>query len=103
MEVYAVVWSSSSSDDNGNAQAFSGIHGIYKSEASAKVGLEECKQEIFDEVANNPDYDEDDKLSFLHNVQVYGSVEDGYFEVDYTNGDTPVEMHMHIINTHVQN
>ena len=39
MEVLTVIWSSGSCDDHGMAHSFAGVHGIYKSEASAQQGL----------------------------------------------------------------
>lgn len=103
MEVYAVVWGTGSCDDHGNAHAFSGVHGIYKSEASAKKALEECKEEILSDIHTdlNPDGDCPEYEEEAH-VQVYGSVEDGYFEIDYTIGTDPVEVSIQITNTFVQ-
>lgn len=102
MEVYAVVWGTGSCDDHGNAHAFSGVHGIFKSEASAKVALEECKQEIYDEALQAFAGDDEGTEDFKDEIQVYGSVEDGYFEIDYTLGTEPVEVYIRITNTFVQ-
>jgi hypothetical protein len=101
MEVLTVVWSSGSCDDHGNAHSFAGVHGIYKSEKSAKQGLEECKNEIYEEALNtlDPDNEFPDVRS---EVQVYGSVEDGYFEVDYTIGTEPVEIYIGLVHGFVQ-
>jgi hypothetical protein len=103
MEVYNVVWGSGASimEENG-VNTFAGVHGTYKTEASAKRALEECKQSFLDEILENPDYDEEDKASFRHNVQIYGSVEEGYFEIDYAITDSPVEIYIQITHTHVQ-
>ena len=101
MEVLTVIWSSGSCDDHGNAHSFAGVHGIYKSEASAQQGLEECKQEILEEIyeALDPDgyYPE-----LRDEVKIYGSVKDGYFEIDYTIATEPVELYIGIVNAHVQ-
>jgi hypothetical protein len=103
MEVYAVVWGTGSCDDHGNAHAFSGVHGIYKSEASAKTMLEVCKNDILGDINNDlnpdgdfPEYEEE------ANIQVYGSVESGYFEIDYTIGTEPVEIYIQIVHNYVQ-
>lgn len=103
MEVYAVVWGTGSCDDHGNAHAFSGVHGIYKSEASAKTMLEVCKNDILGDIKNdlNPDGDFPEYKEEA-NIQVYGSVEDGYFEIDYTIGTDPVEVYIQITHTYVQ-
>ena len=103
MEVLTVVWSTGSCDDHGNAHSFAGIHGIYKSEASAKKGLVECKDEILKETMESLCFDEDeDPEEHKDEVQVYGSVTDGYFEIDYTLGCDPVEVYIGIVHGYVQ-
>lgn len=101
MQVLTVVWGSGSCDDHGAAHAFAGVHGIYKSEESAKQGLEECKNDIYEEALStlDPDNEFPDVRS---EVQVYGSVEDGYFEIDYTIGTEPVEIYIGIVHGFVQ-
>jgi hypothetical protein len=103
MEVYAVIWSTGSCDDHGNAHSFSGVHGIYKSEASAKKALEACKEEFLADIKNdlNPD-DEYRECEEAADIQVYGSVEDNYFEIDYIIGTEPVEAYILITHTFVQ-
>ena len=101
MEVLTVVWSSGSCDDHGNAHSFANIHGIYKSEKSAQQGLEECKNEIYEDVLN--DLDPDNEFPDIRDeVKVYGSVTDGYFEIDYTLGIEPVEIYIGIVHGYVQ-
>ena len=97
MEVLTVVWSTGSCDDHGNAHSYAGVHGIYNSEESAKRGLEECRDEILADIKNalNPEgdcheYEEE------ANIQVYGSVDDSYFEIDYKLGIEPVEVYIGI-------
>lgn len=103
MEVLTVVWGSGSCDDHNNAHAFCGVHGIYKSEKSAQQGLEECKDEILRETLESLCFDEDeDPADHMNEVQVYGSVTDGYFELDYTLGNEPAEIYIGIVNAYVQ-
>ena len=59
-KVYVVCWSSAGQDDDGNSKAFAGVHGVYTFEDDAKKGLEECKNDIYREITENPDYDEED-------------------------------------------
>jgi hypothetical protein len=103
MEVYAVIWSTGSCDDHDNAHSFCGVHGVYKSEESAKQALEACKDETLADIKNdlNPDGDYPEYEEEAH-IQVYGSVEDGYFEIDYTIGTEPVEVYIQITHTYVQ-
>lgn len=103
MKVYAVVWSTGSCDDHGNAHSFCGVHGIYKSEESAKRGLIECKDDTVKETLDSLCYDESEKPEDHEDeIQVYGSVNESYFEVDYTLGDEPVEVYICITQTDVQ-
>lgn len=102
MQVFSVVWGRGAYVDDNSVNTYAGVHGIYLTEADAKKGLEECKQEFLDEILNNPDLSDDDKESFKHNVQVYGSVVDDYFEIDYTMDECPVEIYIQITHSHVQ-
>ena len=93
-KVYVVCWSSAGQDDAGNSKAFAGVHGVYVFEDDAKKGLEECKNDIYREITENPDYDEEDMAEVMASTQVYGSVNDDYFEIDYTLGDVPCEIYI---------
>ena len=95
MEVYAVVWGTGSCDDYGSAHAYAGVHGIYKSEASAKKALEECKNEIYEEIMTSIDPN-NEFPNLREEVQVYGSAEIGSFDIDYTLGTEPVEVTIRI-------
>jgi hypothetical protein len=94
MKVYTVIWSSACQDDDGNSKAFAGVHGVYAFEADAKKGLEECKNEIYREITENPDYDEETIAEVMATTFVYGSVDDDSFGINYTLGDTPCEIYI---------
>ena len=96
-QVYVVCWGSASTDDNDLAKAYGNVHGVYAFLDDAKKGLEECKNECYDEIVNNPDYDEEAREYERVNTQVYGSVEDDYFEIDYFLGDTPGEIYIKLV------
>ena len=101
MEVLTVVWSSGSCDDRGMAHSFAGVHGIYQSEASAQQGLEECKQDVLEEIY--ADIDPDNEFPDIRDeVQINGSTSDGYYEISYTLGTEPVMIYIGIVNAHVQ-
>ena len=51
---------------------------------------------VFDEIVNNPDYDEEDRALAAVNASIYGSVEEEYFEIDYFIGDIPCEIYIAI-------
>lgn len=101
MQIFTVVWSTGSCDDHGNAHSFNGVHGTYKAEESAKRALVECKDETLQDIYNDLDPD-GDYPELKEEVRVYGSVEDGYFEIDYTLGTEPVEVYIGITHGYVQ-
>ena len=96
-QVYVVCWSSAYQDDDGNSKAYCGVHGVYAFQNDAKRGLEECKDECYNEIVANPDFDEEDREEVKASTQVYGSVNDDYFEIDYELGGVPCETYIHII------
>ncbi len=102
MQVFSVIWGRGGVTEEGSVSTYAGMYGIYYTEADAKKGLEECKQEFIDEILNNPDLSDDDKESFKHNVQVYGSVVDDYFEIDYVQDECPVEIYIQITHANVR-
>ena len=100
-KLWVVCWGSGSCDDHGSAHAYSGVHGVYKSEASARKAMEECKEEIYNDILN--DLDPDGEYPDLRNeVQVYGSAGEGYFEIDYTLGTEPVEVYINLVEQEVK-
>jgi hypothetical protein len=101
MKVYIVLWGTGSCDDHYNAHAYANVHGIYKSEASALKALEDCKQEIYDEILTNLDPD-GEFPNIEDEVQIYGSVENGYFEIDYVLGTEPVEIYVTMVEKEIQ-
>jgi hypothetical protein len=97
-KLYAVCWGSGSTDDHGNAHAYSGIVGVYRNKEDAKKALETYKDETLEEVYEDvdPDGEFPEKRD---SVKVYGLVEDEYFEIDYTLGTEPVEIYIGISET----
>lgn len=93
-KVYIVCWGSAGQDDDMHAKAYSNVHGVYAFLDDAEKGLEECKDEWYNEIVNNPDAEV--------NTSVYGSVNDGYFEIDYFIGDVPCEVYIHIVEKEIQ-
>lgn len=95
-KVYIVCWGSAGQDDDGNSKAYCGVHGVYAFMDDAKKGLEECKNECYNEIVDNPDFDEEDREEVKASTQVYGSVDDDYFEIDYELGGMPTEIYIKI-------
>lgn len=102
MKVYVVCWANASLNDNGDCSAHSGVHGVYSDRKKAKEGLVACKDECYDEIVYNPDYDEDDIEELKASTKVYGSVEQEYFEIDYASSDVPNEIYIQIVESEVK-
>lgn len=96
MKVYAVCWGSAGQDDDGASKAFTGVSGVYASKSDAKAGLIECKDAFYNEIVNNPDYNDEERELANVNASVYGSIKEEYFEIDYFIGDTPCEVYITI-------
>lgn len=91
-KLYIVHWGSAFSDDDGNAKAYAGVHGVYSTLSAARKGLEECKDVTYDEVVQNED---SESLEYAkQNTKVYGSVEEGFFEIAYDLGAGPCEIYI---------
>lgn len=97
-KIYVVCWASGSTDDHGNAHAYSGTAGAYRNKADALKALEEYKDETLQEVYEDVDPD-GEYPNERDNVHVYGSVQDEYFEIDYILGTEPVELYIGISET----
>lgn len=97
-KVYVVCWGSGSTDDRGNAHAYSGTAGVYRNKEDALKALETYKDMTLDDVYNDldPDGEFPEERDSVH---VYGSVEDEYFEIDYALGIEPVEIYIGISET----
>lgn len=100
-KVFVVIWANASQDDDGNSNAFGNVHGVYLTKADALKGLEECKDEVYNEIVNVPDYDEEDRRLAEVNTSVYGSQAEGYYEVCYELADTFAETYIAIAEQEV--
>ena len=96
MKVYVVGWATASQDDNGNCSAYGNVHGVYTNYIDAKKGLVELKDEFYNDIVHNEDFDAEDIIAAEASTQVYGSVEDGYFEIDYASWDLPNEVRIYL-------
>ena len=102
-KVYIVCFGSATTDDDGNAKAYSNVHGVYAFLDDAEKAMIACKYECYNEIVNNPDYTEEECMLARVNTSVYGSVEDGYFEIDYFIGDTPCEIYINMVEKEINN
>ena len=96
MKIYIVGWATASQDDNGNCSAFGNVHNVYTNYIDAKRGLIEFKDELYNEIVNHPDFNEEEIAEAKASTQVYGSVEDWYFEIDYDAFDVRNEVRIYL-------
>ena len=96
MKVYVVCWGSASQDDHGNSTAYTGVHGVYTTLEEAQKGLVECKDQIYNEIIFVEEDEEDEEMAqhLKDSTQVYGSVEEGFFEIDYESWDILAETYI---------
>ena len=93
-KLYIVCWGSASQDDDGNSNAFCGVHGVYTDKSAARKGLVECKDIFYDDVIQ---VDDPEDLEYNKSrTYVYGSEAEGYFEIDYDFADAPNELYIKI-------
>ena len=93
-KIYIVHWASASSDDDGNAKAFAGVHGVYSTKSAALRGLVECKDVTYDEIVQDED---EEALEYAKShTRVYGSEAEEYFEIDWDFADTTSEIYITI-------
>lgn len=99
-KLYVVCWGHSSVNDDGNCVANCGVVGVYKSrdkaESALQVDLEAFKESVVD------GYDSEDVQEVLDGMQIYGSVKEGYFEVDYPAAFNTMEYRVEIIEQEAQ-
>lgn len=107
-KIYIVCWASGWQDDHGNTQTNSGVHGAFDSLDKAKTALEEYKnlfiEQLVEDLIDGEELSVDEIQEIRDNlaIEVYGSVNDGYFEIDYDSWDTRNEMHISIRDVEVQ-
>lgn len=98
-KLFVVMWANANQDDRGNSVAYGNVHGIYRTREEAEAGLEECKDDFVEEIVNNPDFDEKDREYATQNLSIYGSVEEGYFELDNDVCDIVEQTYIQIVET----
>lgn len=107
MKVYVVCWGSGWQDDCGNTQTNSGVYGAYDSLDKAKVAIDEYKDIFLKELEESVidlDYSEDEVKEAVEdmNIEIIGSADVGYYEIDYDSWDTRSAMYISIRDAKVQ-
>ena len=91
MKLYVVCWSCSYFADHDGLGTNTGVQGVYKSRESAKVGLEEFKDEVLANLREDVDPDGDmPELMDEIDLVIDGSVDEEYYRFEYTLGCEPV-------------
>ena len=99
-KLFVVCWGHSSVNDDGNCVANCGVTGVYKTKKKAeealKADIEAFKESVVD------GYDSEDVQEVLDSMQTYGSIKEGYFEVDYAGALNTMEYRVKIIEQEAQ-
>lgn len=99
-KLFVVCWGHSSVNDDGNCVANCGVVGVYKTKEKAEEALEADLKAFIESTVDG--YDAEDVQEVLDSMQTYGSVEEGYFEVDYAGALNTMEYRVEIIEQEVQ-
>lgn len=100
-KVWVVHWGSGTLDDDGNVSSYCGVHSVYSSKDSAKKGLTLCKDKLIEDIKNPYIEDAETKEELQEQLndlklEVYGSENEEYFEIDYTSCDVRNEIYVGI-------
>lgn len=99
-KLFIVCWGHASTDDDGNSVANCGVVGAYASRKRAEEALEADLNAFIESVVEN--YDGDDVQIVRDSMQTYGSVREGYFEVDYEGAFNNLEYRVEIVEQEAQ-
>jgi hypothetical protein len=100
--VYAVVWGSAALDgDSYTSHAFCGVTAVCDTKESAKVYLTSCKDSFIVEAMESLSFDAEDvdDATVREQLTVEGSVDQGYFTIEYEYADAPIQIRMEIVET----
>jgi PDZ domain-containing secreted protein len=100
-KVWVVHWGSGTIDDDGNVSSYCGVHSVHTSKESAKKSLTLCKDNLVEDIKNPyiEDAESEEELQEQLNdleLEVYGSENEEYFEIDYTSWDVRNEIYVGI-------
>jgi hypothetical protein len=93
-KLYIVCWGHASTDDDGNCVANCGVVGAYLSQKKAEEALEADLKAFIDSLVDG--YDAEDAHEVMESARIYGSVKEGYFEVDYAGAFNTMEYRVEI-------
>ena len=102
MKIYIVLWGSATHDyDEEEVYSYTNVHNVYTSLDKAREDLIKLKDEFYDEIVNNPDYEEEDREEVESQTFVNGSAEENEFTIDTTFGCTTQALSIRIIEKEI--
>jgi hypothetical protein len=102
MKVYVVFWGSATHDcDEEDVYSYANVHNVYASLDRARDELVKLKDDFYDEIVNDPNFDEEDRDEVESNTFVKGSAEENEFTIDTTFGCTTQEISIRIIEKEI--
>ena len=81
--------------------SYTNVHNVYTSLDKAREDLIKLKDEFYDEIVNNPDYEEEDREEVESQTFVNGSAEENEFTIDTTFGCTTQALSIRIIEKEI--
>ena len=99
----AITFGNASQDDHGNSHAYCGCVGIYSDKEQALNALlaekESCVADLKSNYSEEAE-DADELQSLINSIQVYGSVQEEYFEIDFDLADSRAEYYLRLEEVH---
>ena len=102
MKVYVLLWGSATNDwDEEEVYSYTNVHNVYISLDKARDDLVKLKDEFYDEIVNDSNFDEEDRADVENHTFVNGSAEENEFTIDTTFGCTTQELSIRIIEKEI--
>lgn len=97
--MWAITFGTASQDDHGNSHAYCGCIGIYSDKEQALNALLAEKESSVADIKSNYSEeaeDADELQSLINSIQVYGSTQEEYFEIDFDLADSRAEYYLRL-------
>lgn len=94
-KIYLVIWGSARPDDRGAANAYCGCDGAFFDKQKALKALTIEKDAYIKSILDDAD-DEETREKYENSIQVYGSEQEEYYEIDITVDDDTSEHYIRI-------
>ena len=97
--MWVITFGNASQDDHGNSHAYCGCIGTYSDKEQALNALLAEKESTVEDIKSNYSEeaeDADELQSLVNSIQVYGSTQEEYFEIDFDLADSRAEYYLRL-------